>query len=276
MMRVATFSQSALLTEMALINQAKVSQSQIQTASGLKTETLAELGGGDARRTVDLYSALEASAARQSVESQELTRVETMHAAIGEMIDLLSQIRTTISGAMDGMESEAEFLKMEAEGMLEDMAGLMNETYEGRSLFAGSRTDTAPVDVSALTAPTIPSTADTAYYQGNSDIMSVTLGSGATLEYGVTADSPAFEQAIRALNILTNLTTSPADTAAMTEAYDVATEAIDALTAEPGEPFVGGGTPGDRPLPRNHAVRYGGGDAKRLNGCGCRPSHSRA
>lgn len=157
-----------------------------------------------------------------------------MHSTASAMIDLLSQIRTSISAAMDGNVSEAEFLKTEAEGVLEDMVGLMNTTFEGRSLFAGTATNIEPVDISALAVPTIPSTADTSYYTGNDDVMSVTLGTGATVDYGVTADNPAFEEAIRALNILANLTTSPADTVAMSEAYDLATGAIDGMTAVQG------------------------------------------
>lgn len=234
MMRVATFSQSAQMTTMALNNQAKVSEASVQVATGYKTQMLADLGGADVIRTIDLTAALAASEARQSVLEQELNRVEVMHSTASAMIDLLSQIRTSISAAMDGNVSEAEFLKTEAEGVLEDMVGLMNTTFEGRSLFAGTATNIEPVDISALAVPTIPSTADTSYYTGNDDVMSVTLGTGATVDYGVTADNPAFEEAIRALNILANLTTSPADTVAMSEAYDLATGAIDGMTAVQG------------------------------------------
>lgn len=47
MMRVATFSQSAQMTTMALNNQAKVSEASVQVATGYKTQMLADLGGAD-------------------------------------------------------------------------------------------------------------------------------------------------------------------------------------------------------------------------------------
>jgi flagellar hook-associated protein 3 FlgL len=234
MMRIATFSQSSRLLSMAMSDQAKLAETQRQVASGLKTETYADLGT-DATRAVSLASMLESSKARQEAETLVSNRVQTMHAAVGDMVDLLSQARVLVSGALDGNSSDAEVLVAQAQGLLDDMVALMNSRQEGRYLFGGTATEAAPVDVSAMTVPTVPSTADTSYYQGSDTLQSLALGSGASVTYGVSAGTEPFEQAVRALNLLANLTTTPSpDTAAMSEAYDLATEALDGLTAVQG------------------------------------------
>lgn len=87
------------------------------------------------------------------------------------------------------------------------------------------------MDISALSPASVPSSVDTAYYTGDSQIASVRVSGQQTISYGVTADGTGFEKALRAANLLATMTTSPLDTSALDEAYDLATKAMDALIA---------------------------------------------
>jgi flagellar hook-associated protein 3 FlgL len=109
------------------------------------------------------------------------------------------------------------------------MSSLLNTQYDGSYLFGGARTDAAPVDVSsaAYAAATSPSTADTSYYQGDSAIASVRVSDSQTVAYGVTADNTAFEQVMRAMNLVAN--NSPLSTNTLNEALGLATSSVDAL-----------------------------------------------
>lgn len=227
--RVSSYGLGQSILQSSLALQARYATTAGQQASGLVAASYGELGA----RASTLIS-LEASATRLQTWSDTTQiandRVQAMYSAVGDMVDQLTSLRTTLSAALSSDGSDTD-LEAAGQSMLNDLANLINLRQDGRYLFAGSRTDTAPVNVSALTAPTTPSTADTAYYQGDSATVSVRISEQQIIPYGVAADGAAFEKALRAANILANMTTAPADDAAVSEAYDLATEAMDGLLA---------------------------------------------
>ena len=116
-----------------------------------------------------------------------------------------------------------------ASSALEDLAGLLNVRYEGRYLFGGSATTSAPVDIDGYAAAD-PTVADTSYYKGNGTIASVQVSADRTIAYGVTAADPAFERMLRAVQALSTVdgTTSDSDLEAMSADL---VSALDAVTA---------------------------------------------
>jgi flagellar hook-associated protein 3 FlgL len=157
-------------------------------------------------------------------------RAEAMYSAIGSMIDLMTNLRSAISGGLSGDDTTA--LVAQAQATLSDLAGQMNTQLGGRYLFAGSRTDGPAVDLSNYpsTLPPSATTPDGSYYQGDGDVASLRLPGGSTLNYGVTGDNPAFEQALRAASMVANVTTSPLDSDALKAAFDLADSAVTGLT----------------------------------------------
>src|SRR5262249_19622771 len=110
---------------------------------------------------------------------------------------------------------------------------MLNRQYEGRYLFAGGRTDTVPVVFTDPPYPpaSSPSSPDTSYYQGDSQIASVRISDTQVIAYGATADNPAFEKAMRTLNLVANIPTAPLDQATLTEANDLLVDALDSILA---------------------------------------------
>lgn len=234
MERVSSAGLNQATVQAALNVQARYAERIQQQSSGLVADHYADLGA-NGRTLVSMESVLARAQTWSETGQTALDRVEAMYSAVGGMTDLLTSLRSTLSGAMsDTDDSDGVDLNAYGENMLEDLASLMNLRVDGRYLFAGSSTDTAPVDVSALSAPTTPSSTDTSYYQGDSDVASVRVSEQQVIAYGVTADGTAFEKALRAANIAANLTVSPLDTAALSEAYDLATQALDELLAVQG------------------------------------------
>ncbi len=231
--RVATFHQSSRMLGHAMTAQTKMADKQIQSSTGLKAETYAGLGA-DAARVMRLETEIAEAGTRAAAASSALSRAESLYAAVGSMADLMTSFRASLSGAMDGDHSEIAILTTSAAGLLEDLAALMNTQVDGRYLLGGSNTTTAPVDLTALGVPTVPSTADTSYYTGDDERAAVNIGGGARVTYGVTGDSAAFEQAVRSLSLVATMTTAPVDTAALQEAYELATQALDGLIATQG------------------------------------------
>lgn len=227
--RVSTFGLGQAMLRSSLAVQSKYATASTQQASGLESSTYAGLG----TKAAALLSTEAATAQLESWSSNTQTvldRVQSMYSTVGDMVDLLTSFRSTLSAALSSASTDTT-LNQDGSDLLSDLSDLMNLRMDGRYLFAGSNTDTAPVDTSALSTPSSPSSADTAYYTGDSEVASVRISSQQTIDYGVTASGSGFEKALRAANIAANLTTSPLDETSVQEAYDLATEALDALIA---------------------------------------------
>ncbi len=234
MERVSTAGLNQATLNATLALQGRYATAVEQQSSGLKAAQYTDYGA-KAKLLVSLESTLSQAQTWADSAQTALDRVEAMHSAIGSMTDLLTSMRSTLSGALsDTSDSDGIDINAYGQTRLDDLASLMNLQQDGRYLFAGSITDTAPVDVSALSAPASPSSADTSYYQGDGDIAAVRIGKQQSISYGVTADSAAFEKALRAANIVASLTASPLDETALSEAYDLATAALDELLAVQG------------------------------------------
>lgn len=230
--RVSTFGLSSLMLRSAMTIQSRLAEKQTASASGMVTDSYANLSG-QAARMISLESAMARTTAWSGNTQTALDRANAMYDAVGDIIDALTTLRTTLSAATTDTSGTTDYATIGA-GTLEDLAAQMNLRVDGRYLFAGSRSDTAPVDVAALATPSIPSTADTAYYLGDGETMSVRTSDEQVLDYGVTADGAGFEKALRAANILAHVDNGALDADSVTEAYDLATEALDALLSVQG------------------------------------------
>lgn len=226
MERVSTFGLGRTMVNSALSLQSRLAQAELQNASGLKTTTYTALGATDSSRLVSVEDALAKTKAWSGTAQTVLDRVEVMYNSVGSLADKMTSLRSTLATAMSDTGSTTDYEAL-GQDMLDDLAGLMNVQVDGRYLFGGSRTDTAPVDVSSL--GTASTTADTSYYQGDGALASIRVSDDQTISYGVTADSPGFEKAIRAANQLKGLSTSPVDSSKVKAAYDLATEALQDL-----------------------------------------------
>jgi flagellar hook-associated protein 3 FlgL len=139
-------------------------------------------------------------------------------------------LRSQLSAASTGSSTEVNSVISSAQQMLEQMGSLMNTQYDGQYVFAGGKTNTAPVDLTSFSSGTgSTTTADSGYYNGDDEIASVRVAADETVSYGVTADNSAFEEVMRVLKFVANSTTlSSSD---ITSALDLASTALDDTAA---------------------------------------------
>jgi flagellar hook-associated protein 3 FlgL len=226
MERVSTFSQHRQLIAQALDVQRKAATQQTQIATGKKSETYQGVAD-NARTIVNLETDLKRADRYVTGGTIVNARVEAMYSAVSQLGDLATDIQTWLSGLISGASDDVAGVNDQAQAYLEEVASLLNTQQAGRYLFAGSRTDAAPVDLDALSTAPSATTADTAYYAGDGQIASFEAGPDLTISYGVTADATGFEQLVRALNIARTASEDPADTDALTAAYQLAVSAND-------------------------------------------------
>lgn len=233
MTSVSTHGVYQSVLNLALQVQRRLSDTTIQESSGLVSTSLAGLGS-NAGRMLNLQGEV-ANAGRWSANASLAgDRVEVMYSTVGNMIDLANSLKSSIASAMSGTatDSTAENLRTAAEDALSDLANEMNVQLGGRYLFSGSNTDQAPVDLSDYPATTPPSatTADTSYYQGDTQLASISVSAQSKITYGVTGDTGGFEQVLRAAAIAAAAAeTDPVDSDALNGAYDLITTAISKL-----------------------------------------------
>lgn len=226
-MRVATVALNETMMRAALRVQAQEAEATLQQASGLVSTSLSGYGAS-AGRIVDLQSSLSRAAAYESAATEADTRVEVMYTAVGSMIDAMTDFKADLANFSTTLtDSGRAGLAAEAQSVLETMASLLDTDFEGRYLFSGSATATAPIDLDAITAHAAPSTADTSWYAGDDTLAATRVDDDRTVTWGATASEEGFEKAIRALAMLAAGNTEDAD---LEEAATLVGEAIDAMT----------------------------------------------
>ena len=230
MERIATANRQDLMVSYMLRAQSAVAVAQTQAATGLKSTEYSGVAL-DAARIVNLED--EYKRIERYVDDGEVIngRIQTMYDAVGGMVDLTARLSSLVT-SLQGAGSSADAVQEEAAGLMEEFAALLNTRQEGRYLFAGDRTDTAPADVSAAAYPAVsadPTTANTGYYQGGAAASYFQASDDLVIDYGATADEDAFEYALRAFNLLSNLSTDPLDTNALDEVSQLASDATDGL-----------------------------------------------
>lgn len=226
-MRVASFAASNSLMQQAMRIQAQETTVTAQEASGLKSTTYGDLGATSGK-LVSLQASITRSKAYSAAATSADDRVQQMYSAVGKMIDTLTSFKTDLSSFDETSAStDNTTLVSNAKSALSSLVAEMNTTYAGNYVFAGSAVDAQPVDVSAMTAQTDPTTSDTSYYKGDDAVASVKVGDDTTVSYGVTADNSAFEEGIRGLNTIAAGNT---DTATITSVSNLIDSAMTGLT----------------------------------------------
>ncbi len=222
--RIATFAQSGTMARELLRLQTEYSKTSLQQSSSLKSQDYQGISK-DSFKLFQLQSSFDKITTQSENAQTALDRVESMYSSVSSISDLISQMSSQVSSAISGGDSGT--IADTATSALNELTSLLNTQVAGRYLFGGSVTDTAPVDTSSLPAVTSPSTADTSYYHGDETIASVKASDSLTVSYGVTADDPAFEKVIRALQLVIN---NPTDQTALTEASDLLNTATTAVS----------------------------------------------
>ena len=228
-MRVATFAQSNKMISDAMRVQSVMAEKQVQESSGIISSDIGGYGS-DAQHVVNLQVSV--TRAQSYIDAATLadSKVQVMYSAVGSMTDIITQLRSQLSAASTGSSTEATSVISSAQQLLEEMGSIMNTQYDGQYVFAGGKTDTAPVDLTGFSSGTGSlATADSSYYGGDDEIASVRVGAGETVSYGVTADNSAFEEVMRVLKFVANSTSlSSAD---ISSALDLASTALDDTAA---------------------------------------------
>jgi flagellar hook-associated protein 3 FlgL len=233
LLRVATFASADRMVAAALRSQSQMNAAQLQLSSGLVSSDYGGLGA-KSRQVLDLQTSVARAQSYADAAGAAGNKAATMSTALSSMSDILTSFRAQLTSATgtDGT-GNADVLRTTVQGLMEDFAAQLNVQYAGQYVFGGGRTDVKPVDLAApgTTPATAASGPDTSYYQGDDEVAAVQVSDEQVIRYGITADNPAFEQALRAFSMIANSTGSTIDSATLTAASNLVTSAVDGGTA---------------------------------------------
>jgi len=226
--RIASFVQTGNIISGNMRLQSLYGDVNKQIASGLKSQGFT--GIEDSKRLLNLESDYERITQQTENTVIASDRVDIMYDAVRSIVEQSQKFMGDLSASISGYGSQGGDLSNIAQTNLLQVAGQLNTVIEGRHLFAGSATKTVPVDLNAvgfggqLFVLPGPSVSNTNYYQGNNYTQTVESSDGFNVDYGVTADNPAFELIIRAYDLVI---TNPTDADTLQEAIRVLQLGID-------------------------------------------------
>jgi flagellar hook-associated protein 3 FlgL len=216
MTRVSNYALSTFLQSQTLGVQQRLADLQIQASSGQKAQTYSGIAA-DAHQLISLQVAQDQTAQYVKTNQSIDSRLTTMESSVSDIFKAATNFRTLLLNAENNNNAGDLSIDTEAANFRQQVANLLNVQVDGRYLFAGSRTDVKPVDLNGWATPpnltpplTLPLPTYTAdYYKGDSQVMSATIDTSLTLNYGVTADNPAFEYLLRAANYIQSAGPTP-------------------------------------------------------------------
>jgi flagellar hook-associated protein 3 FlgL len=233
MTRVVNLAQQNLIMSYIRDAQTRMQETQIQMSTGYKSQRYSGIAA-DARQVVNLESSRARIDQYQANNKTVDLRLQTMESSTAQVLDAATQLKTLLTNALNASNANDMAVGLQAQNLLNEVSKQLNVKIGDRYLFSGSKTDTPPVNLSAAgyTAPptTYPSVADTGYYQGDDTILSTRAADDYDISYGVTANDPAFEKIIRALQLTATVTTSPTlDRDRLQDALNLANDAVNTL-----------------------------------------------
>ncbi len=233
-MRVTNFAQQNFLLAQIQATQVRTADQNIAISSTLTSQRYSGIAT-ESKRLVSI----EAAHVRitRYVENNTLIdqRLQSMESSVSQLVDIASAFRTQLVGALNADNASVSGINVEATNLMQQVASILNTDFDGRYQFAGSKTDTRPVDLTepgfVVPPSTYPSVAETDYYLGDGNILATQAGPDLSLNYGIRANEAAFEKLIRSLHLVSTAVVAPnPDTARLNEGLRLAEEALTELT----------------------------------------------
>jgi flagellar hook-associated protein 3 FlgL len=210
-----------------------------QISSGRAAKDFKDLGN-KTRLVFDLESKLSRTEGQVDGNKLVLIRLNNMNDSMQQLEDIATQFRNNLLTERSGAATALPLADL-TKAQLSQVQQALNASVNGRFLFAGTRTDGAPVSDLAGTSNLIDASGNNVlptsetigtpsanYYQGDDGEVTVRATDQLTVNYGITADDPAFQKLIGAMHMAIQAETR-GDQEELAQAVDLVNEAIDGI-----------------------------------------------
>jgi flagellar hook-associated protein 3 FlgL len=176
----------------------------IQASTGKKHQDFQSLAAdANVERFVSLSATLKSTETYEKSNDIILARTQKMEQTLEQMIELADEAKEIITQRNNGATGQNVPVDALAPSFIERLESFLNTRFDGRYIFAGTKTDTKPVqnlNTSNVDSATLTTTSN--YYRGNSDIVSINISQSEELSYGITANNSAFQKLAGSIHLL--------------------------------------------------------------------------
>lgn len=200
MTRISTLAQNQILLRNNLNNQERLFDLQRQIGSGEKSDTYQGLRSASG---VLITARSRQASLEQLVENNIQTKgkLDLTEAVVREISEIAKELKAQFIEAEGAFDSRT--LVLDADSAITRVVALLNtRDHNGNFLFAGSRTDTAPVTMTAIAGPpayTLTFNNDTVVRQANID-ENLTIDVGVLAATDPVTPTGSFQQLLEILN----------------------------------------------------------------------------
>ena len=160
--------------------QERLADAQSRVSSGKQIEKPSDDPLG-AERAVRLRSELQTNSAYSTAVDESKSWLDATDSALSSINDIVQRARELTVQAANGATSDTarQSIKAELDQLITQAKSTLNQAYDGRYLFSGTKTDTPPYD----TTTTPPDDS----YKGDGGAVLRTIGPGVTVQVNATA-----------------------------------------------------------------------------------------
>ena len=177
-MRVtADMSQRHVLADLRRV-QERLATAQSQVAGGKRIEKPSDDPLG-AERAMRLNDQLESTGAYRTAVDESRSWLDATDSALSSLSEVVQHVRELTLQAANGSTSDAgrQSIKAQIDQLTEEAKHTLNSAYDGRYIFSGTATDTAPYSAATGDA-----------YQGDAGAVVRQIGPGVSVQVNITGD----------------------------------------------------------------------------------------
>lgn len=178
--------------------QTSVFDAQNQLSSGLKTDNFSGLSG-EVEQFVFLEARIKKVVAYQENNAVNLSRLETTKKSLQQMTEIVDQMENLmVLRRNEALENDIAFTQ-QLNSQIRSLASELNTTFEGKFLFAGTRTNVNPVIIDPQVPRSVTlGTPDDGYYQGSKEDVVLRADDNVDIRARVRADAEGFQDVFAA------------------------------------------------------------------------------
>lgn len=223
-LRVPTATQTVI--NLASKKQSELQKVSIQISTGNEHEDFKGLASeGSVEKFISLNSTLSYTDTFKKSNQIIVARTQTTEQALDQLIDLAQEITQTIVQRKNGASGDNVPVDVLAPAYLDSIANALNTRFDGRYLFAGTKTNIKPVENIQSSNVGSDGKVTSLYYRGNDDVVSTKISQSQELAYGVNANDEAFQKLIGSVHSLIDGDAND-DTEKIDDALDLVNQAI--------------------------------------------------
>jgi|GEM_PF-6649668 len=231
---IKSLTPTQVVLNLASNNQIALQKISEQISSGYKHDTF-EGYAEDAttENFISFNSTLTDITANIASNTSALASAKTADSSISQIQTYANSLAALITQKNNAASGSDVPLTIQAQGILDNIAGALNINFNGRFLFAGSKTDTKPVQniqTSNIDTSGLNPVATASYYRGDSNIVSIRSSDAADVPYGILASDQSFQDLIGAAHLAIKAEAN-GSTAELNQALDMVNDAINGLAS---------------------------------------------